>query len=131
MITLFRSPLAVGARFSPPLNLRGLSSDCLRRLLARSDCPWWGVAPLRCRRPSEAVRLFRSWQLSLDRCYPASWRTLRFGYCGRDRYLIRLFSCQRTLAPPELNYHRVRRGRESKKSSSSGSRRERLIRAIG
>lgn len=50
------------------INLHDLSPDCLQRLLSRSDCPWWGVAPLCPRRQSGAARLFRSGYFSLALC---------------------------------------------------------------
>ena len=38
-----------------------LSPYCLRRLLSRSSCSWWGVSSFRCHRRSVATWFFWSW----------------------------------------------------------------------
>lgn len=63
---------------APVINLHGLSPDCLRRLLARSGCPWWGVAsPLSswpigsCPTFPELIFLART--LAVVLAYPPAW----------------------------------------------------------
>lgn len=51
----------------PAIHLCSLSPDCLRRLLSRSGCPWWGVSTLCRLRQPEAIRISQSWYDSLTR----------------------------------------------------------------
>lgn len=64
-----------------PIDLRSLSPHCLRRLLSRSDCGWWGVSTLCCRRRlRELSGLFGVGGCrSSVACVTESWRTLRPG----------------------------------------------------
>lgn len=94
LISSSRLPEVFSTRITPAIYLCGLSPDCLRRLLSRSDCPWWGVSVLCCRRQPGTARFFRSWCCSLFRlrflqnagtksmqaALTRSWRTLRLGY---------------------------------------------------
>ena len=94
LISSSRLPEVFSTRITPAIYLCGLSPDCLRRLLSRSDCPWWGVSALCCRRQPGTARFFQSWCCSLFRLRflqnagnedmqaapTRSWRTLRLGY---------------------------------------------------
>ena len=83
---------------APVINLHGLSPDCLRRLLARSGCPWWGVAPPLSSWPIGSCPTFPE-RIVLARTLRWSWRILWLGSYKRVRYLIKLFGCQGTFMP--------------------------------
>ena len=95
------------SHFMPMLYLHGLSPYCLRRLLSRSGCSWWGVSAFCCRRRSDAsdfseVDIFRSPPDSRRRvlAYPSVW------LFQKGRYPARLlFDCQGTYLTSGLNYH--------------------------
>lgn len=119
-----RLPYVFGTRFLPAIYLCGPSPDCLRRLLSRSDCPWWGVSPPCCHRQPGTVRLFRSWQESLtlweevmaypsvrlsqgDRCLIKIYSVVKEHLCRRNQTITAL-ARERTKKVPSMCRHRKR-----------------------
>ena len=92
------------------INLHDLSPDCLRRLLTRSDCPWWGVASPLSSWPIGSCPTFPK-QIVLARTLRWSWRILWLGSYKRVRCLIKLFNCQGAVAGTGLLRLRSLRGR--------------------
>jgi len=76
--------------------LRSLSPNCLRRLLSRSDCCWWGVSTLCCRRRLRelsgffGVGVYRSF-LSEVLAHPPTW-LIGFPIIQRGRCSVELYS---------------------------------------